>query len=98
MAQTQVSTRTQTKIKYPNRYNVIFHNDDFTPMQFVIQLLVEIFDKNVEVAKDLTMQVHHDGAAIAGTYSKEVAEQKTLEANTVSRHHGYQLKITFEPV
>lgn len=97
MAQTQISTTTRNKIKYPTRYNVIFHNDDFTPMDFVIQLLVEIFDHNLDSAHDITMKIHHEGAATAGTYSKEVAEQKSLEANTVSRHSGYQLKITYEP-
>lgn len=98
MAQTQVVQRASTRTAYPNRYNVVFHNDDYTPMDFVITLLIQIFNKNLEQANELTMQIHHEQAAIAGTYSKEIAEQKLSEATAEITHNGYQLKVTLETV
>lgn len=98
MAQTKTQSKTSTEIKYPSRYNVIFHNDDFTPMEFVIQLLIEVFGKNIDTAKKITMEIHNSGKAIAGTYSHEIAEQKVAEALVLTRYHGHSLKITAEKV
>ena len=74
--QVEQKTRTNVALKYPPRYDVIIFNDDFTPVEFVIKLLVEIFNKNLKSAKDLTLEVHESGSAVAGTYSHEIAEQK----------------------
>ena len=98
MAQTQVVHKTQSKVRYPNRYNIVFHNDDYTPMDFVVTLLVEIFNKNITQANEITMQIHTEQAAVVGTYSKEVAEQKLNETKTIISHSGYQLKVTLEAV
>lgn len=95
-SQTQTQTRTRANIKYPDRWNVMFHNDDFTPMDFVVQLLVEIFDKSLDEARAVTMAIHEQGKAAAGTYFYEVAEQKASEASTVSKLHGHPLKINLE--
>jgi len=96
MAQTKTEIRTQANVTYPNRYNVIFWNDDFTPMDFVIQLLVEVFNKSLEQASNITMEIHNNGKAVAGTYSKEIAEQKTHESSVITRHSGHPLSITCE--
>lgn len=96
MAREVAKTSTKTELKFPNRYNVVFNNDDMTPMDFVIQLLIEVFNKNLEQATNITMQVHTNGKGIAGTYSFELAEQKQGEAQLLARHHGYPLKITVE--
>jgi ATP-dependent Clp protease adaptor protein ClpS len=98
MANTKTTSKEKTTVSYPQRYSVIIHNDDFTPMEFVVQLLIEIFNKTIDDATDITMTIHSTGKAIAGVYSFEVAEQKTHEANIISRHHGHPLKITVEPV
>lgn len=96
MTQTKTEIRTQAGISYPNRYNVVIWNDDFTPMDFVIQLLVEVFNKSLDQASDITMEIHQNGKAVAGTYSKEIAEQKSHEANLITRHSGHPLNITCE--
>jgi ATP-dependent Clp protease adaptor protein ClpS len=96
MAQTKTAVRTQSTITYPNRYNVVLWNDDFTPMDFVIQLLVEVFNKSLDHAADITMEIHNNGKAVAGVYSKEIAEQKTHEAAVITRHSGHPLTITCE--
>ena len=97
-SQTQTQSRTQTEITYPKRYNVIFVNDDYTPMDFVIQLLVEIFNKNIDQAQEITMAIHNEGSAVVGTYSREVAEQKTHEAVLACQHSGHPLEILCEPM
>lgn len=96
--QTQQQTRTVTEIKYPDRFNVVILNDDFTPMEFVIQLLIEVFNTNIEEAKNVTVKVHEDGKGVAGSYGLEIAEQKQQEATIISRHHGHPLKVIIEKV
>jgi len=98
MAKEAVKTRTSTELRYPARFNVVIYNDDFTPVEFVITLLVEIFNKNVNSAKALTQSVHTDGQAIAGTYNSEIAEQKCVEAIAVSRHNGHPLQLKVEKI
>ena len=95
---TKSSTKSKVDIKYPERYNVIFINDDYTPMDFVIHLLIEIFNKSINQAKDITLTIHKEGRAIAGTYNFEIGEQKVQEATVVSRHNGHPLQIVLEKV
>lgn len=94
--QTQTEVRVEKKIKYPTRYNVIIHNDDFTPMEFVVNLLITVFNRNIKQAKDITMAVHENNRAIAGTYFYEIAEQKTAESNYSAKLSGFPLKVTME--
>jgi ATP-dependent Clp protease adaptor protein ClpS len=75
---------------------VLLLNDDYTPMDFVIQLLVEVFNRSLDEATTITMKVHDEGQGIAGTYSHEVAEQKQTESSMISRHNGHPLKIVLE--
>mgnify|MGYP001595335570 FL=1 len=92
----QVETRDKVELVYPHRYNVLLLNDDYTPMDFVIQLLVEVYNRTLDEATAVTMKVHEDGQGIAGTYSHEVAEQKQQESLMISRHNGHPLKIVLE--
>lgn len=96
MTREQTSTKTVTQVTYPDRFNIVVFNDDFTPMDFVIQILVEIFNKSLDEAKDLTLQIHETGRAIAGTYMHELAEQKLSEAIMSTRQQGHPLKIIME--
>lgn len=97
MAQSKTNTKTRTDIHYPVLYNCIILNDDQTPIDFVIQMVVDIFNKNIAQAQTITMRVHEEGQAIVGTYSKEISEQKVLEATTMARYSGYPLKVVSEP-
>jgi len=83
-------------ITTPDRYKVVFLNDDTTPMDFVIDVLVGIFRHSKDTAKNLTMQVHQEGSAIVGVYTFELAEQKSIEATALSRQHGFPLQIRVE--
>jgi ATP-dependent Clp protease adaptor protein ClpS len=98
MAETQLNTISKSKLDFPQRFNVVLLNDDYTPMDFVVQLLVEIFNKTIDEARDVTMQIHEDGKGIAGTYGYEIAEQKKQEAVQVTRFNKYPLTIVVENI
>jgi ATP-dependent Clp protease adaptor protein ClpS len=91
-----IDEKIEQVIATPESYKVIFLNDDKTPMDFVIDVLVSIFRHSQDTAKDLTMQVHNEGSAIVGVYSFELAEQKSIEATNLSRNHGFPLQIRLE--
>ena len=96
--QTKEATRTVTEIRFPDRFNVLLLNDEHTPMEFVIQLLIEIFNRTTIQAKEVMLTVHNEGKGIAGTYGLEIAEQKQQEATKIARHHGHPLKVVIEKI
>ena len=76
---------------------VVFHNDDYTPMDFVCQLLIQTFHKNEPAAKAITLHVHEKGKGIAGVYSREIAETKARDSLIIAKSHGHPLLVDFEP-
>lgn len=77
----------------PGKYKVVFLNDNVTPMEWVIEVLVKVFKHTTEHAAELTMEIHTEESAVAGVYSYEVAEQKAYETITQSRNHGFPLQV-----
>lgn len=98
MSDTATIVTTSTKLKEPSLYNVVFHNDDFTPVEFVSATLIQIFDKTEQEATEITSFVHNNGRGIAGTYTLEVANQKKVEADSYRKMHEFPLKITVEEI
>ena len=98
MADTAIKSRetTITNIKVPSKYKVVVFNDDVTPMEFVIAMLMTVFKHDEATAFDLTMKIHNDGQATAGIYSFEIAEQKGIDATMLARDHGHPLQIRVE--
>jgi len=92
----QLDEKIKVKISEPKRWKVILLNDDSTPMEFVISVLVEIFKHTVDTARDIMLQVHETGSGIAGVYSFEIAEAKAVEATSQARSNGYPLQIKLE--
>ncbi len=84
------------KIDEPTLYKVIFLNDNATPMEFVIDVLVTIFKHSDTTARDITVKIHEEGSAVVGLYTFEIAEQKGVEATNLSRSHGFPLQIKVE--
>jgi len=80
----------------PDQFKVVFLNDDVTPMDFVIEVLVGVFKHSQDTAKNLTLQIHTEGSAIVGVYTYELAEQKSIEATTMARATGFPLQIRVE--
>ena len=83
-------------LEEPGKWNVIFLNDDTTPMEFVTELLIIIFKHTRDTAEKIMFQVHEKGSAVVGTYMFEIAEQKTTEATQCARHQGFPLGIQME--
>ena len=96
MTQTDVVEKTEIKLAKPKKWAVVLHNDDITPQDFVVALLVEIFRHTPQTAVELMLQVHNEGKAAAGIYPYEVAEAKHAEAVQTVRLNGRMLKITME--
>jgi len=92
----KIDEKIERKIDEPGKFNVIFLNDNITPMEWVIEVLQKIFHHSIETAKNLTLIVHEKGSAVVGTYSYEIAEQKAIEANSASREHGFPLAVKVE--
>ncbi len=92
----QVITKSKPKTERPSLYKVILLNDDFTPMDFVILILKKFFMKTDGEATRIMMNVHNQGAGIAGLYTYEVAETKVYTVNEFSRRHKHPLKCIME--
>lgn len=84
------------KLKKPPLYKVILLNDDFTPMDFVIEILMTFFAMPQEKATQVMLQIHTQGVGVCGTYSKDVAETKVYLVNDYSRAHQHPLLCTME--
>lgn len=84
------------KLQRPPLYKVILLNDDFTPMDFVIEVLMDFFAMTEEKATQVMLQVHTEGIGVCGTYSKDVAETKVYLVNEYSRENHHPLLCTME--
>ena len=82
--------------KEPGKFKVIVCNDDVTPVEFVIAMLMKIFRHDEKTAVNLTIQVHEQGKGIAGVYSFEIAEQKAIDATNMARLNDFPLVIKIE--
>ena len=81
------------KFKEPKKYKVVVLNDDYTPMEFVIVMLMRIFKHSEDQAFALTLKIHEQGSAVAGIYTHEIAEQKTSDAISLARLNGHPLIV-----
>lgn len=94
--QIQRGSVTQFRTDEPQMYRVICHNDDFTSMEFVVMVLKTVFFKNDVDAERLMMQVHKEGQAIVGVYTKDIAMSKVQKTVRMARDEGYPLRLTYE--
>ncbi len=83
-------------IRTPSSWRVILHNDDFTPMEFVVFILQEVFHKAEEEAVRIMFDVHKKGKGIAGIYSYQIAETKVYDTMDISKQNEFPLRATFE--
>jgi len=91
-----IDEKVQQIVLEPEPVKVIVLNDDITPVDFVVELLIKIFRHSQETAKEITLKIHSEGSSIVGSYSYEIAEQKTKEAIEESRSRGFPLQIRLE--
>ncbi|MET0026126.1 MAG: ATP-dependent Clp protease adapter ClpS [Candidatus Thiodiazotropha sp.] len=84
------------KLKRPSMYKVIILNDDYTPMEFVVQVLETFFNMDREKATRVMLHVHTRGVGVCGVYTKDVAETKVSQVNDYSRSNQHPLMCTME--
>jgi ATP-dependent Clp protease adaptor protein ClpS len=100
---TDTTTKSVTKIAPrldlppPGKFQVIFNNDNVTPMDFVIACLTEIFHHGIEEAQHLTLKVHETGSAVVAVLPYEIAEQKAVEVTVLARNNNFPLDVRVKP-
>lgn len=95
--QSQLRERERTHLTEPRRYKVVIHNDDFTTMDFVVMILMQVFFKSEEEANALMLRVHHSDKAVVGIYTYDIATSKARKATDMAREQGFPLRLTVEP-
>jgi ATP-dependent Clp protease adaptor protein ClpS len=93
---TNVITKTKPKTQKPSLYKVLLLNDDFTPMEFVVHVLEQFFNKSGEEAMRVMLHVHQKGVGVCGIYTFEVAETKVTQVMDFAKQHGHPLQCTLE--
>jgi len=86
------------KLQPPRKYQVILNNDDFTPMDFVVEVLISFFNMNSDQAAEIMLKVHYDGKAICGIYSADIAQTKVEQVNKYARDNEHPLLCRCEQV
>jgi len=92
----EVVAETEDQTDEPPMYRVLLHNDDYTTMEFVVQVLMAVFHKSVEAATRIMLDVHRQGLGVCGVYPFEVAETKVELVHDLARKNGYPLKCSME--
>jgi ATP-dependent Clp protease adaptor protein ClpS len=89
---------TSLSIVEPTKYKVLLHNDDYTTIDFVVEILVSVFHKNVTQAEEIMMNVHTKGRAVCGVYTYEIAETKVYQVKELAKSNGFPLLATMEEI
>lgn len=95
---TGIATKVRPKTKRPSMYRVLLLNDDYTPMEFVVAVLQQIFKKSAEDATRIMLHVHQNGVGVCGVYTYEVAETKVVQVVDAARRAQHPLQCTMEKV
>jgi len=87
----------EKKLKRPRMYRVLIHNDDYTPMEFVVRLLQVVFHRNEAEATTIMLHIHNNGVGVAGVYTHEIAETKVAQVHMLARQQDCPLVASMEP-
>lgn len=91
-----ISSESLVDLEEPPLYKVLLLNDDYTTMEFVVEVLIYVFHKSVEEATQIMLNVHQKGAGVCGYYPLEIAETKVDTVDALAREKGFPLKCTLE--
>ncbi|HOW52131.1 MAG TPA: ATP-dependent Clp protease adaptor ClpS [bacterium] len=92
-----VGTRDKNETKRPALYRVVMHNDDFTPMDFVVDILVQVFQRPAAEATQVMLDIHNKGAGTAGIYTYDIAMSKSYQVHRIAEERKHPLRCTVEP-
>lgn len=93
---TELELMDEISLKYPKKYKVFILNDDYTSMDFVIDILISIFHKTYQEAENVMLEVHKKDKGICGVYTHEIAETKVMQVHKRAKDSGFPLKATME--
>ena len=91
-----VTSDTEEDTKEPPMYKVLLHNDHYTTMEFVVEILMYVFHKPIEAAAQIMLNVHKNGIGVCGSYTYEVAETKVDTVHILAKDKGFPLKCSME--
>ena len=91
-----VDSEIRDDVREPPMYRVLLHNDDYTTMDFVVEILMLVFNKSPEEAVNIMLNVHRKGMGLCGVYTYEVSETKVETVHAIAREQGFPLKCTME--
>jgi len=103
MAETLTKTQNNLKIEpklnihEPRMFKVLFINDEITTMEFIVEVLKNVFEYEEDRAQNLTMQIHQEGSGVVAVLPYELAEQKGIEVTVLARNNGFPLQVKLEP-
>ena len=87
---------TDLAVRQPRMYRVLMHNDDYTTMEFVMEMLAKFFAKTLVEAEEITLAIHQKGLAVCGVYTEEIAETKVMQVHDNARKAGFPLRCSME--
>ena len=94
----ELATRTKRKLKKPKLYKVLLHNDDYTTMEFVVYVLQGVFHHTEAEATQIMLHIHKRGLGVAGVYTREVAESRITQVESLARSNEFPLRCSMEEV
>jgi ATP-dependent Clp protease adaptor protein ClpS len=95
--ETEDDVLTKEKTEEPKKFKVLLLNDDYTSMEFVVWVLMNIFHLSQAAATRIMLHIHNNGVGVAGIYSREVAETRVAQVHEIAKEQGHPLQCTMEP-
>lgn len=92
-----VATESEQRVQRPPLYSVLVHNDDYTTMEFVVMVLMQVFHHSEPKAAQIMLQVHQKGIGVAGIYTYEIAESRIAKVERLAKEHEFPLRCTMQP-
>ncbi|GAB4167615.1 MAG: ATP-dependent Clp protease adapter ClpS [Geothermobacteraceae bacterium] len=94
--QSGVSEKSRTRTQQPPLFRVLMHNDDYTTMEFVVEVLQKVFHKSATEANRIMLHIHHQGTGVCGTFPFEIAETRVAQVHRLARQSGFPLRCSLE--
>jgi ATP-dependent Clp protease adaptor protein ClpS len=92
-----LAEKEEEELKHPQMYKILLHNDDYTPMDFVVSLVENIFRKSKEQSTQIMLKIHNDGIGLVGVYSSDIARTKQMQVQEMAKINEHPLMCTIEP-
>ena len=96
MPKIEEEIKSMLKLDEPTKYKVLLHNDDYTTMDFVVEILMAIFHKNIVEAEEIMLTIHKRGRAVCGIYTYDIAQTKVYQVKEMAKSNGFPLLATVE--